>query len=63
MQKSHKGLIPLEGNRFRFRCHKEIPCFTECCAKLDLLLTPYDVLRIKNRLKIDSEEFWIDIQI
>lgn len=57
MQKPDSGLIPLEGNRFRFRCHKEISCFTECCTKLDLMLTPYDVLRIKNRLKMDSEEF------
>ncbi len=50
-------LIPVEGNKFKFRCHKDIPCFTKCCAKLNLMLTPYDVLRIKRRLGISSDEF------
>ena len=44
-------------NVFRFRCHKDISCFTECCAKLRLILTPYDIIRIKHRLKIRSEVF------
>ena len=42
---------------FRFRCHKEISCFTECCAKLRLILTPYDIIRIKHRLNLRSDEF------
>jgi Fe-S-cluster containining protein len=59
MDKSQEGdiLIPLKESSFKFRCHKDIPCFTECCARLNLLLTPYDVLRLKNRLGISSEEF------
>ncbi len=48
---------PLSGNTFRFNCHKALGCFTECCAKLRLMLTPYDILRIKNRLGISSDEF------
>ncbi len=48
---------PLAGEAFRFRCHKDISCFTDCCAKLQLILTPYDILRIKNRLGISSEKF------
>ncbi len=49
---------PLEkGSTFRFACHKGVPCFTECCAKLSLILTPYDVVRLKNRLGISSGEF------
>ncbi len=43
--------------RFSFRCHPDVPCFTECCRQLDLALTPYDVLRLKNRLKIHSGRF------
>jgi Fe-S-cluster containining protein len=43
--------------RFRFRCHKGIKCFTRCCSNIDILLTPYDVLRLKNRLGISSDEF------
>lgn len=47
---------PLKGS-FRFRCHKEISCFNKCCAKLRLILTPYDILRMKNRLGLSSEAF------
>ncbi len=43
--------------KFKFRCHKEIECFTKCCSNIDILLTPYDVLRLKNRLGLSSEEF------
>lgn len=50
-------LRPLSGMAFRFNCHKEIPCFTRCCAALDLLLTPYDILRLKRRLGLTSEDF------
>lgn len=32
-------------------------CFTECCRQLDLALTPYDVLRLKNRLRMHSGTF------
>ena len=48
---------PLKEHTFRFSCHKGIPCFNECCAKLRLILTPYDILRIKNRLGLPSDEF------
>jgi len=42
---------------FGFACGPEVPCFTECCGKLDLMLTPYDVLRLKNRLGLTSSDF------
>ena len=48
---------PLQEDTFRFGCHKDIPCFNDCCAKLRLILTPYDILRIKNRLGLPSDEF------
>ncbi|HDZ89135.1 MAG: YkgJ family cysteine cluster protein [Deltaproteobacteria bacterium] len=48
---------PLAGDTFFFRCHRDVPCFTQCCARLRLILTPYDILRMKNRLKIGSDEF------
>ncbi len=50
-------LEPLTGDAFRFACHPGVPCFTECCRDLNLLLTPYDVLRLKNRLGLSSGEF------
>jgi len=48
---------PFEEKTFRFNCHKDIACFNKCCAKLQLLLTPYDIVRIKNRLSLGSDEF------
>lgn len=44
-------------SKFKFRCHKGLECFTQCCGKIDIFLTPYDILRIKNRLGITSGEF------
>ncbi len=48
---------PLKGDRFQFLCHRDMECFTRCCAALSLVLMPYDILRLKNRLGISSEEF------
>jgi len=45
------------NTKFKFRCHKGIKCFTKCCSGIDILLTPYDVLRMKNRLGLSSGEF------
>jgi len=51
------AMTPLEpGARFCFRCSPEVPCFNECCRDLSQYLTPYDILRLKNCLKISSGE-------
>jgi len=42
---------------FNFACQKGLPCFTQCCQDVNIFLSPYDVLRIKNRLGISSEDF------
>ncbi len=54
---SETTFTPLDGNTFRFKCHRDIACFTRCCADLNLVLTPYDVLRLKNRLGLSSADF------
>lgn len=46
-----------EGVTFKFRCHKGISCFNACCKQSDITLTPYDVIRLKNRLGMTSGEF------
>lgn len=46
-----------EGDRFRFSCHKDVSCFTDCCRDLNLMLTPYDVLRVRRTLGMDSTAF------
>jgi Fe-S-cluster containining protein len=47
----------LEGDSFSFACHPGLACFTECCRDLRLSLTPYDILRLKNRLGLPSDRF------
>ena len=44
-------------SEFRFRCHPGIPCFTKCCSNINILLTPFDIIRMKKRLGMSSEEF------
>lgn len=44
-------------SKFKFKCYKEIKCFTKCCRGINIILTPYDIIRLKNRLKLSSEEF------
>ena len=46
-----------EGSKFKFRCHPGVSCFNECCADVNIFLTPYDIIRLKNRLGITSQEF------
>lgn len=43
--------------RIRFNCHKGIACFNACCKQADVTLAPYDVVRLKQRLGMTSEEF------
>lgn len=53
-----KELTPIEKDEhFYFSCSPQIPCYTQCCRDLNQFLTPYDVLRLKQRFKITAEEF------
>jgi len=45
------------GQTFPFACHPGIDCFNRCCADLDLVLSPYDALRLRKALKISALEF------
>jgi hypothetical protein len=47
----------LDQEPFSFACHPALPCFTECCRDLKLILTPYDLLRLKHRLGLSSGDF------
>ena len=57
--------IRIQGDdTFCFRCHKEVACFNRCCQNLNLYLYPYDVLRLKQALKMTSDAFldkYVDI--
>jgi len=48
--------LDLKSN-FKFKCHKGVKCFTKCCRGINIVLTPYDIIRLKNRLSLSAEEF------
>ena len=41
----------------QFDCHPGISCFNECCRNIDIQITPYDIVRLKNRLGMTSSDF------
>ena len=50
--------IALEtDSRFQFDCHPGVACFNACCRSIDITLTPHDIQRLKQRLKMTSGEF------
>lgn len=44
-------------SKFKFDCHKGVKCFTDCCRGIDIMLTPYDILTMRRKLELTSEEF------
>jgi hypothetical protein len=46
-----------DGETFIFDCHPGVPCFNACCSDLNLVLTPYDVLRLRRNLGVSGREF------
>jgi hypothetical protein len=46
-----------ESSPFAFACHDGLPCFTHCCKDVNIYLTPYDVLRLRQAIGIGSSEF------
>ena len=44
-------------DKFQFSCHKGLPCFTQCCLRLEISLTPYDIVCLKRVLNMSSEDF------
>lgn len=44
-------------SRFRFSCHKGMECYTHCCSDLNVILTPFDIIRMKNRLQLTCDQF------
>lgn len=45
-----------EDSSFKFQCHPGVPCFNLCCRDVNIFLTPYDIIRLKQRLGMTSEE-------
>ncbi|HTG01640.1 MAG TPA: YkgJ family cysteine cluster protein [Nitrospirota bacterium] len=50
--------VKLTGkSRFKFRCHKGVRCFTACCSNINIVLPPFDLLRLRKRLGMTAEDF------
>ncbi len=41
----------------QFDCHKQVSCFNACCRNIDIVLTPYDIVRLKRRFNLQSSDF------
>lgn len=52
-----EGMVPLGKGTFRFACHPGLQCFRTCCRQLDMYLYPYDIIRLKKRLGVSSDQF------
>ena len=50
-------------DKLKFRCHKDISCWNKCCSRADVSLAPYDIIRIKNHLKLSSSDFLKDYTV
>lgn len=46
-----------ETKVIQFQCKKGISCWNACCSNIDISLTPYDILRLKNRFDMVSGVF------
>ena len=53
----HRDLVLDEDSEFNFHCHDGLDCFKKCCRDINIFLTPYDVLRMKNFLGLSSGDF------
>jgi Fe-S-cluster containining protein len=47
----------MPDGQFRFACSPGVACFNACCRDLNQSLYPYDILRLKKRLRLSSGEF------
>src|SRR4030065_2245921 len=45
------------SKEIRFQRRKGIACWNACCSNIDISLTPYDILRLKDRFEMGSGEF------
>lgn len=44
-------------SKLKFRCHPGVSCFTACCGPVNIILTPYDILRLRRGLNLTADEF------
>jgi len=58
--KNPSNILPTKltlDSHLKFSCHPGVPCFTACCHNIKIILTPYDILVLRQRLGIPAHEF------
>jgi len=43
-------------DKLKFRCHRGVSCWNQCCSRADVTLAPYDILRLKEATGLDTTE-------
>lgn len=64
--KNPSNIIPTKytlDSKIKFRCHPGVSCFTACCGNIDIILTPFDILRLRKLLNLSSDEFLLRFTI
>lgn len=59
-EKNPSNIIPMKytlDSKIKFQCHPGVSCFTACCGNIDIILTPFDILRLRQELNMSSDEF------
>ncbi len=54
-QQEEQEALSLES-KFHFHCHAGLACFNQCCRTPTIVLSPYDLLRLKQALGLSSGE-------
>jgi Fe-S-cluster containining protein len=55
----HSPVVPVqlwEQDKLRFRCHQGIACFNKCCESADIVLTPWDIVRMARHFGVTTRE-------
>ena len=64
--KNPSNILPQKytlDSKIQFRCHPGVSCFTACCGNIDIILTPFDILRLRKYLNLPASEFLLRFTI
>lgn len=59
-EKNPSNILPKKytlDSKIQFRCHPGVSCFTACCGNINIILTPFDILRLRKYLNLPADEF------
>ena len=58
--KNPSNIVPKKytlDSKIKFQCHPGVSCFTACCGNINIILTPFDILRLRRHLNMTADEF------